>query len=434
VTVPMGRSGGRRESVWRRPYRASTPRYGPRPVARFLLRRLLGSAIALLVFVVLVFVLIDVAVPFDFATRFQQHGGDADSVREQLGLDRPLPVRLGAFVWGLFRLDLGTSFTGQPVSGIVFGRPLWTTTLIFVTGGVLAFLLGTWLGRVVAWQRRRWVGGVTDGLAVFAATLFPPLLVFLLVRYTEPLLRRIRQALDLPRDPRLTLWDDPSLDEGAVLLRVALGVLVALGAMLLARWLLRRQGRSVWPSWLVGVVALGLAIGWFVTAGFGPHAFDVIFSAPRWENPLSASQAGGGSPFLGIVAFLILAFGEFHLIVETAMVSERSEDYVLTARAKGVATGDIRDLHVARNVALPALSRFAVAVPALLTGLVIVERELELPGLSSTLFLAVEVVDTPVITGVLVVIGLLVLVLRLVLEVVHARLDPRVRSGLLERA
>lgn len=403
-------------------------------MARFLLRRLLSSVLALLVFVVIVFVLIDVAVPFDFATRFDYADGESGPIREQIGLDRPLLVRLAEFLWGVVRLDLGRSFTGQPVSDIVFGAPLWTTTLIFVTGGVLAFLLGTWLGRLVAWQRQRWVGGIADGVAVLTSTAFPPLLVFVLVRYTEPWLRSLRRALGLPIDPELQLWAHSELSQGAVLMRVALAFLVALTVIVAVRLWLRRARRPSWIVWPVAFASFGAAIAWFVLAGFGEHAFDVIFAAPRWENPLSAAQSGGGSPALGIIAFLILAYGEFQLIVETAMVSERTEDYVLTARAKGVGQGEIRDLHVARNVALPAISRFAVAVPALLTGLVIVERELELPGLSSVLFSAVEIVDTPVITGVLVTIGLLVVVLRLGLELVHARLDPRVRSAFLSRA
>lgn len=399
----------------------------------FLLRRLAGSLLSLLVFVAILFVLIDVAVPFDFATQFQQYGGDADAVRAELGLDRPLAVRLASYLWGVVRLDLGESFGGVSVTSIVFGAPLWTTTLIFVTGGVLAFLLGTWLGRLVSWQRRRGLGGLADTIAVLTSTAFPPLLVFVLVRYTEPLLRAVRRALDLPVDPRLQLWAHSEISQGAVLMRVALGVLLALTVVVATRLWLRRDRRPAWIVWPVAIVAFAAVIGWFVQAGLGLHAFDVLFAAPRWENPLSASRAGGGSPMLGILAFLILAYGEFQLIVESAMVSERTEDYVLTARAKGVEASSIRDLHVARNVALPALSRFTVAMPALLTGLVIVERELELPGLSSVLFAAVDTVDTPVITGVLVVIGLLVVALRLGLEVVHARLDPRVRSSHLAR-
>lgn len=398
-------------------------------MALFLLRRLAGSLLSLLVFVALVFVLIDVAVPFDFATQFQQYGGDAESVRKELGLDRPLLVRLAEYLWGVLQFDLGTSFGGRSVTSIVFGAPLWTTTLIFVTGGVLAFLLGTWLGRLVSWQRRTWVGGFADTLAVLTSTAFPPLLVFLLVRYTEPLLRAVRRSLGLPIDPRLQLWAGSELSQGAVLLRVAFAVLAVLTVVVLTRLWLRRSRRPGWLVWPVALACTSAAIAWFVLAGFGAHAFDVLFAAPRWENPLSAARAGGGSPVLGILAFLILAYGEFQLVVESAMVSERTEDYVVTARAKGVEPSDVRDLHVARNVALPALSRFAVAMPSLLMGLVIVERELELPGLSSVLFQAVDSIDTPVITGVLVVIGLLVVVVRLALEVVHARLDPRVRSA-----
>ena len=126
------------------------------------------------------------------------------------------------------------------------------------------------------------------------------------------------------------------------------------------------------------------------------------------------------------------------------IADERSEDYVLTARAKAVPEYLIRDRHVARNVALPVLARSFAALPFLLTGLIIIEYQVQIGscalsqgaecvywsgGLSTTLFSAVRNADTPVIVGVLVTMGVLLLVLRLVAETAQAALDPRIRLG-----
>jgi peptide/nickel transport system permease protein len=106
----------------------------------------------------------------------------------------------------------------------------------------------------------------------------------------------------------------------------------------------------------------------------------------------------------------------------------------------------VRDRHAGRTALLPVLSRFTVAIPYFLTGLVILEvvfagtqGSVGLPivgilqrfaapaGLGTVLFEAVSVQNTPVIAGALLVVGVLTVTLRIALDVVQAVLDPRVR-------
>jgi ABC-type dipeptide/oligopeptide/nickel transport system permease component len=75
------------------------------------------------------------------------------------------------------------------------------------------------------------------------------------------------------------------------------------------------------------------------------------------------------------------------------------------------------------------LSRLFTAVPAILAGLIIIEGQFEFGGISTTFFEAVEDADIPLIVGVLLVIGVVGLVLRFILDVVAAWLDPRIRFG-----
>jgi peptide/nickel transport system permease protein len=156
--------------------------------------------------------------------------------------------------------------------------------------------------------------------------------------------------------------------------------------------------------------------------GVGDLALDVLLF--RSERRFSI---GYGSPLLAVIAFVLLAFGEIMFVVRTGVATEMDEDYVLTARAKGLAPRAILDRHVARNAVLPVLSRSFSGVPYVLSGLIVIEREFGIAGLSSVFFTAVGQVDTPLILGILVAIGVLSLILRLILDILHATLDPRIK-------
>jgi peptide/nickel transport system permease protein len=117
------------------------------------------------------------------------------------------------------------------------------------------------------------------------------------------------------------------------------------------------------------------------------------------------------------------------LLMRAGMDAERSEDYVLTGRAKGLTERAVRDRHVARNVIAPVLAGSFLTFPTVLAGMIIVEFELEMQGLSSVLFDAIEFQDIPVIMGVIVVLGLMGVGFRLLTDVTIAILDPRQRRA-----
>lgn len=220
---------------------------------------------------------------------------------------------------------------------------------------------------------------------------------------------------------------------------VSFGGLALLGVLLIvvgARLIARRQGWRL-VSMLVLPVALGGMLGAIARLGISEQALDVFLfrSSP-------AVSIGAGSPVLAVVAFFLIAFGEVMFVWRAGIADERSEDYVLTARAKGVPEHEVRDRHVARNVVLPVMSRSVGALPFLLTGLIIIEFEVQIGscqlanladcvywtgGLSTTLFTAIRNADIPVILGVMIVLGVFLLVARLIVEVAQVALDPRLR-------
>ena len=79
--------------------------------------------------------------------------------------------------------------------------------MIFITGTVIGWVVGELLGRVGTWSRRPFSGGALSVLGILSATIFPPFLVFVLVRWLRGPLLEAREAMGLPTDS-LALWRD----------------------------------------------------------------------------------------------------------------------------------------------------------------------------------------------------------------------------------
>jgi len=393
----------------------------------FLARRLAWALITLALFITVVFFFMQVWVPYSWATQFGIGGpGAIDAAREAVGLDRPLLEQYGDFVLGLARGDLGTSFNGGSVVDII-REALPVTLTVFIAGSVIGWVVGEMLGRLGSWNRRRRSGWVIATLGVLSATIFPPFLVFLLVRWLREPLLDLREAMGLPTDS-LELWRDAvtgqpgALTPGDVRWIVALGLCAALAVGLAVRAHGRRRELPVVEVLALPVMLVAVGVGIWLS-GLGAHALDLLYRVD-----ISVST-GRGSPGLALVGIILISFGQVMLLMRAGMDAERSEDYVLTGRAKGLTERAVRDRHVARNVIAPVLAGSFLTFPTVLAGMIIVEFELEMDGLSSVLFDAIEFQDVPVIMGVIVVLGLMGIGFRLLTDITIAVLDPRQRRA-----
>ena len=102
------------------------------------------------------------------------------------------------------------------------------------------------------------------------------------------------------------------------------------------------------------------------------------------------------------------------------------EQFVETARAKGLPPARVRYAHAARNALLPMVTRFGLRIAFLVTGALVVETIYSYPGLGTLLFNAISVRDLPLIQGIVLISSLMVLFVNLTLEYVYAWIDPRV--------
>ena len=384
-------------------------------MTRFLAGRVLAGLITLAIFVTILFFMAEIIIPGDYATQFALglDGAQLAELRARLGLDQPVLERYVAYMSGLVAGDLGDSGSGASVSDTLKAVLPWTL-LIFVYALAVAFPVGHWLGKVAGWKAgAKGSAGLTIG-SVGLYTIFPPLLVFLLVIFVSGLTDN--QGMSALR----TIFNESRLNQDTAwfMLWTLFAFAVGIGVTGL---LLMRKDRSIPRLVWVPLLIAGPFLVW-AALGMRSEVRDIL----RYLA-------------LPIVAVTILAIGEIVLVSKSTTAEAAHEDFVFTARAKGVPDKQIRDHHVARFALLPTLSKLMVSVPFILVGLMIIEISfawpkdgafgMTVPGMSSALFESLENRDTTVVVGGLLAVGLIVFGARLALDVLQAVLDPRIRVG-----
>jgi peptide/nickel transport system permease protein len=297
--------------------------------------------------------------------------------------------------------------TRLPVTTIV-GRGMLLSAYTLTFGAMIAFLIGLWLGKGIAWGRAKFWTGIATVTGIVLYTAFPPLLGWI----AQEINRKIggfREMLSIEvwREHWLETW---MWRPSTFAMLMLFTFLAGLGLLLLLNNMLdRRYKRRLGTLALLTILVFAWVGFWFVL-GAGARFMDIIHALG-----------------LSILVFIMLMFGETMLIMQTSMKDTRYEEYVFAARAKGLPEKTIRDKHAARIAIVPVLSRLIVTIPILLSGMVMIEYALSTGGMGRLLFESLMVQNVPVVMGSLVIIGVITLLARLFLEITIAFLDPRIR-------
>jgi len=129
---------------------------------------------------------------------------------------------------------------------------------------------------------------------------------------------------------------------------------------------------------------------------------------------------------LPLITLVIIEAAAHVLTMRAAMVSTLGEDFILTARAKGVSEGSIMFHHAARNAMIPVTTRMALEFAGLTGGAVIVEILFSWPGIGHILYYATLTEDYPLSEGALFLISLVTIIAYVIIDYIHAWLDPRI--------
>jgi len=313
-------------------------------------RRLLSSVPTLLIIIVGLFLLLQLA-PGDTVDALvaQMGGGDqkmVDDLRHFYGLDAPVAVQLGRYMWHLVQLDLGYSaIYGKPVANVILER-LPATLLLMGSALSFAFCAGIALGIIAARRVNNWPDTLISTLG--------------LVFYATP---------------------------------------------------------SFWFG-LMGIVVFAIKLAWLPAGGF---------------ETVGAGYAGLAR-MLDIARYLVLPtltlaliFLAIYLrIMRASMLEVLTLDFVRTARAKGVAEQAVIVRHVLRNALLPVVTLIGLQAGTMLGGSVVVESVFALPGLGRLAYESVVQRDLNTLLGIVFVSALLVISVNFVVDLIYARLDPRI--------
>ena len=200
--------------------------------------------------------------------------------------------------------------------------------------------------------------------------------------------------------------------------------------------------RGTWLDHLVPATAVLQSIPYFWLALVLVAVFSVqlgllpivggydVFDFPGGPE---ASWAFFASAFqhalLPAITIVLSSVGGWLLGMRNMMVSTMSEDYVVTAEAKGLRPGRIRSRYAARNAAIPSLAGFGIALGFVVAGSIVMEQVFSYPGIGKLMIQAVQGLDYALMQGVFLVITLTVLAANFVMDLLYGLIDPRVRHN-----
>ncbi len=164
---------------------------------------------------------------------------------------------------------------------------------------------------------------------------------------------------------------------------------------------------------LIGMAAiLAIFVGYwaFLSGGMGQYAADIAYHM-----------------VLPVATITLVNFAGTMLLTRNTMLETLREDYILTARAKGLPEVVVRDAHAARNAMLPVVTSLIYALAFSIGGGIITETIYSWPGLGLTLLSAAGSGDIPLAIGCLTMLGVLALFAHFVADIMYVVLDPRIR-------
>jgi peptide/nickel transport system permease protein len=122
----------------------------------------------------------------------------------------------------------------------------------------------------------------------------------------------------------------------------------------------------------------------------------------------------------------LVLYGEYTLIVRSAMLETLGEDYVLTARAKGLSQRSIVRRHALRNAMLPVATLVALSLGYIVAGAILIETVFSWPGIGRAVYDAVLQRDYPMLQGAFLILTISVVFFNLVADLLYFKLDPRI--------
>jgi len=351
----------------------------------YVARRLVYAVILLIAALSLNFVIFEL-MPGDLATQYLNvRGVNSDQLvilihqwEHGWGLDQPIHIKYLVYLRNMLTWDFGKSMVSlSPVSDAILARIPWTLMLIGLAT-IFSIVLGIVTGVISAYKR------------------------------------------------------GSALDSGILITALMVG--------------------SVPVFWLglVMIIIFAGGLRWFPASGAYPVEWGIPGNMPvvgAVQNSIVSSSGGLATIFTmgsgalgyfeGIVthAFLpvftlsIFLFGGYTLLARATMIDALTEDYIVTARAKGVSETSVLFRHALKNASLPIITAVALAFGFLFSGATITETTFSYPGLGLYIFNSVQLKDFFSMQAIFYIITLMVIIANILADFLYGVIDPRIKYG-----
>jgi peptide/nickel transport system permease protein len=214
--------------------------------------------------------------------------------------------------------------------------------------------------------------------------------------------------------PSLTVLIPLTILETFIAIALALGVAYVRGSL---------TDRMVMVACTVGM-SVSILVYIIVFQYFFAYKLG-LFPVQGWGDSLTENLLHYS--ILPIIILLAVGIAPTLRLFRTFILDEINQDYVRTARAKGMKEGRIMWVHVLRNASIPIITYVMSNLPALLIGAFLVERFFSIPGIGREVILAVERSDFPVIKAITVYVAAATMVFNLLTDLMYQAVDPRVQ-------
>ncbi|GCE14724.1 ABC transporter permease [Tengunoibacter tsumagoiensis] len=176
-----------------------------------------------------------------------------------------------------------------------------------------------------------------------------------------------------------------------------------------------------WMALLI-LYTFGFILGWFPLAG----GYDALNVDPGWSTDFIGSVILHA--VLPACTIVIASMAGWMLTMRNSMITTLSEDYVLMAKAKGLASRRVMFAYAARNAILPNITGFAISIGFVVGGQLLTEMVFSYPGIGYSLLQAVQAQDYSLMQGIFLIIAFSVLLANFLADLLYTFLDPRVRQ------
>lgn len=354
----------------------------------YIIKRVFYSFALILFVLILNFTIFEV-MPGDPTTFFLPRNrpltpDEREAILAHWGLNKPFHERLFAYLINMLRWELGESFIRRRPVAYELLVYLPNTLQLLGLSTILAIVIGVILGAVAAHRR----GGLFDTASVTAS----------LITYSLP-----------------TFWMGMVF---IAIFSIKLGWF-PVGKVIPDEWYLKG-----WPPPLLSLSFPGAQLTIPGTT-FTITIPSFQFTIPGWVEITTRLRY----MFLPLSVLTLFQYGGFLLLTRAAVLETLTEDYITTARAKGLKERTVLYKHALKNASLPIITNAALSLGFIVSGAIITETVFSWPGLGGWTWEAIQNKDFPILHAMFYITAICVIAANFIADLIYGIIDPRIKYG-----